>query len=99
MAVYLIIRHFDPHEWTTQEAFITHELIAHLDAELVRTGNAGEIGTLTVNLAERICAHGERYWNLSLGLSFEKRGLELSAKDMPHYGARVEECQVEKIAC
>lgn len=54
------------------------------------------LGTLPVNLAAEVCAHGARYFNLTLNLPETWRGRELSADDLVACDARLEEFFVEK---
>lgn len=68
-------------------------VVAHLDPDTIQSGDV-VIGTLPVNLAARVCAHGGRYLHLSLELPLEWRGRELSAADLRRCGARLEEFQV-----
>jgi CRISPR-associated protein Csx16 len=95
MTTYLITRHPGAKQWAEEEGIIVDELVDHLDVTIVRPGDI-VIGTLPVNLAAEVCARGGRYFHLSLDLSPEWRGRELSAEDMRRFGARIEEYRVER---
>jgi CRISPR-associated protein Csx16 len=98
MSVYFVSRHPGASEWARTAGVAADRWLTHLGPGEIRPGDV-IIGTLPVNLAAEVCARGARYLHLSLDLPFERRGLELSAEDMRRYGARVEEYQVEKMAC
>jgi CRISPR-associated protein Csx16 len=55
------------------------------------------IGTLPVNLVAEVCSRGGRYLHLSLDLTPELRGSELSSEDMRRCGARVEEFVIQPV--
>lgn len=64
-------------------------MVPHLDLAQVQPGDI-VIGSLPVNLAAQVCAGGAAYFHLTLELSAELRGKELSADDLESLGARVE---------
>lgn len=96
MTVYFITRHPGAVAWAHEEGIEVTQIIEHLDVEHIQPGDT-VVGTLPVNLAARVCARGGRYLHLSLELSPEWRGRELSAADMRRFGARVEEFFVQSI--
>lgn len=93
MTTLFISRHPGALEWAAGEGFAVDRMIAHLDPDTIQPGDV-VIGTLPVNLAARVCAHGGRYLHLSLELPLEWRGRELSAADLRRFGARLEEYRV-----
>jgi CRISPR-associated protein Csx16 len=95
MTTYFITRHPGAVEWAARQGLAVDRQIAHLDPADVWPGDM-VIGTLPVNLAAQVCARGARFFNLSLDLPPEARGLELTADDLERYGARIEEYEILK---
>lgn len=93
MTTLFISRHPGALEWAAEEGFVIDRQVAHFDPDTIQPGDV-VIGTLPVNLAARVCAHGGRYLHLSLELPLEQRGRELSAADLRRFGARLEEYRV-----
>lgn len=94
MTVYFVSRHPGAHEWAMTHAGIQiDQQLAHLDLKIVHSGD-WIIGSLPVNLASKVCALGARYFHLSLELPAALRGQELSAEQLAHYGAKLEEYHV-----
>lgn len=94
--IYFITRHPGAREWAEQQGLRIDSIIDHLESEQIHPGDT-VIGSLPVNLAAEVCAHGGRYLHLSLDLPAEARGRELSADDMQHYGARLEAYHIKQI--
>ncbi len=67
------------------------------DAGVVQAGDT-VLGTLPVNLIAEVCKRGGRYFHLTLELPAEARGKELTAEDMRHFGARLEEFSAKAAA-
>lgn len=95
MTTYFVSRHPGAIAWVKQQDFALDQLLTHLDASLIEAGDR-VIGTLPIHLAARVCESGGRYFHLSLDLSAEKRGQELSIDELREYGAVVEEFLVRK---
>ena len=93
MPTYFISRHPGAVEWAARRNMHVDQLIAHLDAAIVRSGDM-VIGSLPVNLAAQVCAKGAAYWHLSLALPAELRGQELSADDLDRLGAHLQRFSV-----
>ena len=93
MTTLFISRHPGAREWAAEEGFVVDQQVAHFDPDTIQPGDV-IIGTLPVNLAARVYAHGGRYLHLSLELPLEWRGRELSAADLRRFGARLEEYRV-----
>lgn len=92
-ATYFVTRHPGAREWAREEGFMVDEVLDHLDVARIGAGDR-VIGSLPTNLAAEVCARGGRYFHLSLDLTSELRGKELSAEEMRTCGARVEEFSV-----
>ncbi len=95
MTTLFVTRHPGAVEWAERQGFNIDRQIDHLDPAVIQPGDT-VIGILPVNLAAEVCARGGRFFNLSLDLPPEARGRELSADDLEHFGARLEEYSVKK---
>ncbi len=93
MTTFFISRHPGAREWAAEEGIVVDRQIAHLDTEIIQSGDV-VIGTLPVNLAARVCQRGGRYLHLSLELPPDWRGRELSADDLCQIGAQVQEYRI-----
>ena len=98
MTTLFVTRHPGVREWAEQQGIAVERFIEHLEPTAVKAGDV-VIGSLPVNLAAQVCASGARYLHLSLDLSLEARGRELTAEEMRRYGAHVKEYRVERIEC
>ncbi len=96
MTTYFVSRHPGALEWATEEGIQVDELITHLDTAIIAPGDR-VIGSLPVNLAAEVCQRGGRYLNLSLQLTPELRGRELTIEQMRACGACVEEYRIERL--
>lgn len=90
MTTYFISRHPGARDWAAAEGLQVDAQIDHLDPSTIRSGDV-VIGTLPINLISEVCARGGRYLHLSLDLTANLRGHELSAEDMRQCNARLEE--------
>lgn len=95
MTTYFVSRHPGALAWAAEEGIQVDQLITHLDTEIIQPGDQ-VIGSLPVNLAAEVCQRGGRYLNLSLALTPELRGHELTVEQMRACGARLEEYQIER---
>ena len=95
MTTYFVSRHPGAIAWAERQGLPVDQQIRHLEISSIQAGDT-VIGTLPMNLAARVCESGGRYIHLTLELPLEKRGQELSADDLDHYGAVVEEYLVRK---
>lgn len=93
MTTWFVTRHPGAIEWAARQGLAVDRQIAHLDTEVVQSGDI-VIGILPVNLAAEVCARGGRFFNLSLDTPPEARGRELDADDLERYCARIEEYRV-----
>lgn len=96
MTTIFVTRHAGAVEWARRHKFGVARVVTHLVLAQVQPGNT-VIGTLPVNLAAQVCAKGAAYWHLSLDLTTEQRGLELSADDMERLGARVQAFDIKPL--
>lgn len=89
MTTFFVSRHPGAVEWATRQHLHVDRVVPHLDLALVQSGDK-VIGSLPVNLAAQVCAKGAAYWHLSVELSAELRGRELSADELEQLGARLQ---------
>ncbi len=90
MSTWFITRHPGARRWAEQQRLVIDRYCVHFDPAEVARGDT-VIGSLPVHLAAAVCAAGARYVNLSLDLSAQARGKELSAEELTHYNPRLEE--------
>jgi CRISPR-associated protein Csx16 len=86
---WFVSRHPGALAWTTRQGMAVDHWVAHLDLHKVQAGDT-VAGTLPVHLAAQVCARGARYLHLCLELPADRRGRELSAKELIQHGARLE---------
>ncbi len=97
MTIWFITRHPGALDWAQRQGIACDRHVVHLDPQEIGTGDT-VIGSLPVNLAAEVCAHGAEYWNLSLRLEPADRGRELSANDLERCGAVIERFDIRKIS-
>ena len=93
MTTFFVSRHPGALDWAVGEGVIVDTVIAHLDPDVIQPADI-VIGTLPIHLATRVCERGGRYLHLSLEIPADWRGRELSAADLRHCKARLEEYRV-----
>lgn len=96
MTTFFVTRHPGALDWARRRGIAFDAHVVHLDPEKVGAGDT-VIGSLPVHLAAAVCAHGARYFNLSLDLPANLRGRELDAATLEECRARIEEYRVEKL--
>ncbi len=89
MSVWFVSRHAGACEWARQQALAIDHWVTHLEPAAVHAGDV-VIGTLPVNLIAAICARQAYYLHLTLNLTAQQRGAELSAEHMGLAQARLE---------
>jgi putative CRISPR-associated protein (TIGR02620 family) len=92
-----VTRHQGAIDWAREEGLLEEgsRIAADYDPETAQPGEI-VIGTLPAQLAARICERGGRYQHLTLDLSPELRGKELSAAEMRACNARLEEFHIQR---
>ncbi len=85
---WMVTRHPGALEWLQAQG-LQGRCVPHLDPQLVGPGDR-VIGTLPLHLVAAVCARGAHYLHLSLDLTPELRGKELSAEQLRACGARLE---------
>jgi CRISPR-associated protein Csx16 len=95
MTTWFVTRHAGAKEWAKSQGIDVDCLVDHLDVSKVGAGDR-VLGSLPVNLVTELNSKGARYFHLTLVLSEELRGKEISAELMRQLGAKLEEFTVIK---
>ena len=86
---FFVSRHQGAIEWARKHPWSRHaEFLPHLDLASVLPGDT-VIGTLPVHLAAAVCAKGAKYLHLSIELTAQQRGHELTAEELDDAGAHL----------
>lgn len=85
---WMVTRHPGALQWLQAQG-LQGRCVPHLDPQQVGPGDR-VIGTLPLHLVAAICERGAHYLHLSLDLTPELRGKELSAEQLGACGARLE---------
>ena len=93
MTIWFVSRHHGAKTWASEQGLQIDQHLAHLDTSLVQRDDI-VMGTLPVNLAERVCSKGARFFNLSIDLPSHWRGRELSSNELRSCSARLEEFHI-----
>lgn len=96
MTTYFVSRHTGAVQWARRKNLFVNQLVSHLDTRIIQADDT-VIGSLPVNLAAQVCAIGARYFHLTLEISPELRGVELSADQLEHLGARLQQFEIKEI--
>lgn len=95
MPTWFVSRHPGAITWAERQGIAVDRQVSHLDPQQVAAGDT-VIGTLPINLAAEVCARGAGYYHLTLRLTPELRGAELSADQLEQLGARLEPYLVQR---
>jgi CRISPR-associated protein Csx16 len=90
MTIFFVSRHPGAIDWVHRHGISIDRILTHLDPEEIQAGDM-VIGMLPIHLAAEVCARKARYLHLSVDLPQDRRGVELSADELEHFGARIEE--------
>lgn len=91
-----VSRHPGAQEWAQNQNISIDIFVTHLDLDELEPGDL-VIGTLPVNVIAAIQSSGYRYAHLSLSLTPDLRGKELSAEQLNNCGAKLCAYRVEKL--
>lgn len=97
MTTTFVSRHAGAIDWAREEGHLAEgaKIVADFDPDTTAAGDL-VIGTLPAQIAARICEHGGRYQHLTLDLTHELRGRELTAAEMRACNARLEEFFIQR---
>lgn len=96
MTTWFISRHQGAIEWVKHQNIQIDRFESHLDTSLVRAGDV-VIGTLPIHLAAEICQKGARFYFLSVNVTYEQRGTELTYEQLTEQQCSIHQFWVEKL--
>lgn len=95
MSVYAVTRHQGALDWLEQEGVHYDEHILHLNVNQVKPGDT-VIGNLPIPMVAELNEKGVAYLHLSFTVPFEKRGFELSARQLREMGISLQAFEVKR---
>ncbi|WP_118867776.1 CRISPR-associated protein Csx16 [Haemophilus haemolyticus] len=96
MTTWFISRHLGAIEWIKQQNIQIDRFESHLDTSLVQAGDV-VIGTLPIHLAAEICQKGATFYFLSVNVSAQQRGTELTAQQLVDQGCALQAFHIRKL--
>jgi CRISPR-associated protein Csx16 len=96
MTTYFVTRHAGAKQWAQQQGITVDVQVDHLNIDELQSGDK-VLGSLPVNLVAELNTKGVRYFHLSLMLTEQLRGKEISVELMHELGAKMEEYSVKRI--
>ncbi|MFY8299515.1 CRISPR-associated protein Csx16 [Pseudoalteromonas sp. SS15] len=93
---YLVTRHPGAIEWCRQQGLECDQVIAHLNIALVQAGDE-VIGTLPIPMAAELIKKGGKYFHLTVPLTADLRGRELSAERMTQLGCSLTQYHISRL--
>lgn len=81
MITWFISRHLGAIEWVKTQNIHIDRFESHLDTSLVQPGDI-VIGTLPIHLVAEICQKGAKFYFLSISVTREQRGTELTCEQL-----------------
>jgi putative CRISPR-associated protein, VVA1548 family len=96
MTTWFISRHPGAIEWVKQQNIQINRFESHLDTSLVQADDV-VIGTLPIHLAAEVCQKGAKFYFLSINVTPEQRGTELTCKQLTEQQCLIQPFMVEKL--
>lgn len=96
MTTWFISRHQGAIDWIKQQPVEIDRFESHLDVNLIQANDV-VIGTLPVHLAAQVCAKGAKFYFLSVNVTPEQRGTELTAEELIAQHCTIEPFSIQKI--
>ena len=96
MAVWFVSRHPGAIEWVKLQNIQIDRFENHLDTSLVQACDV-VIGTLPIHLAAEVCQKGAKFYFLSINVTPEQRGTELTCKQLTEQQCSIQPFMVEKL--
>lgn len=99
MTTFLVTRHAATRGWIANRGYQEARVVPHLTAELIAALTQGDvvIGTLPIQLIAEVGERGARYVHLSIDMTPDMRGVELTEADIDRLGGRLEEFKVSRV--
>lgn len=82
MTTYFVSRHQASIDWMKQQPTQVDKWLTHLDDETELKAGDRVIGTLPIQIVERLCENSVEYIHLSITIPAKWRGLELNPKQL-----------------
>lgn len=82
MPTYFVSRHQASIDWMKQQPIQVHQWLTHLDDETELKAGDRVIGTLPIQIVDRLCKNLVEYIHLSITVPAEWRGLELNSEQL-----------------
>ena len=96
MTTWFISRHPGAIEWVKLHNIQIDRFESQLDTSLVQAGDV-VIGTLPIHLAAEVCQKGVKFYFLSINVTPEQRGTELTCKQLIEQQCSIQPFMVEKL--
>ena len=95
MSVWFVSRHQGAIEWIQKQNVKIDQFVTHLDAKKVQNNDI-VIGTLPIHLAAEICAKGAKFYFLTVNVTKEQRGKELTYQQLMEQNCSIQPFYIEK---
>ena len=96
MAVWFISRHKGAIDWIKQQSLQIDRFESHLNVDDIQADDT-VIGTLPIHLAAKVCAKGAKFYFLSVNVSQDQRGMELTAEELIAQQCAIEPFYIQKL--
>lgn len=96
MTTYFVSRHQASIDWMKQQSIQVDQWLTHLDDETKLKSGDRVIGTLPIQIVERLCKNSVEYIHLSINIPAEWRGLELSPKQLAECSPKLTAYRVQQ---
>lgn len=96
MRTWVVSRHPGALTWLQHRGFKNYHQVAHLDPTVPQPGDV-VVGNVPVPLIAALTERDIAYYHLTVPLTLERRGAELSCEELDHLGARLERFEVRRL--
>ena len=96
MAVWFISRHKGAIDWIKQQSLQIDRFESHLNVDDIQADDT-VIGTLPIHLAAKVCTKGAKFYFLSVNVSQDRRGTELTAEELIAQQCAIEPFYIQKL--
>ena len=96
MAVWFISRHKGAIDWIKQQSLQIDRFESHLNVNDIQADDT-VIGTLPIHLAAKVCAKGAKFYFLSVNVSQDQRGTELTAEELIAQQCAIEPFYIQRL--
>lgn len=95
MTTYFVSRHQGAIEWIKQQVIQIDRFVEHLNIDEIQADDV-VIGTLPIHLAAEVCHKGAKFYFLSVNVSREQRGTELTREQLEKQGCSLQQFYIKK---